>query len=86
MAGYGSSKNTAILSKLYLDENTGVLLDLGSGLSILLSIILIITFKKIKKHIKELGELDAWTNIDSSCYNICNKFWLCGDCKWIKIY
>ena len=47
------------LSKLYLDENTNILFYLGSLLSTVLSIVLVITFKKIKKHIKELGEIDG---------------------------
>ena len=45
------------LSKLYLDENTNILFYLGSVVAILLSIVPAITFRKIKIHIKELGEI-----------------------------
>jgi len=48
-----------ILSKLYLDDNTNLLFYLGSIVSLLISLVPIIVFKKIKKHIKELGELDG---------------------------
>ena len=47
------------LSKLYLDENTNLLFYLGSIVSLLISLVPIIVFKKIKKHIKELGELNG---------------------------
>ena len=47
------------LSKLYLDDNTNLLFYLGSMVSLLISLVPIIVFKKIKKHIKELGELDG---------------------------
>ncbi len=47
------------LSKLYLDESINILFYLGTIISILISIVLVIVFKKIRKHIKELGELDG---------------------------
>ena len=47
------------LSKLYLDNNKEYLFYLGIIVSMPLSAIPLIVFKKIKKHIKELGELDG---------------------------
>ena len=45
------------LCKLYLDDNINYLFYLGIFVVIIISLIPLITFKKIKKHIKELGEL-----------------------------
>jgi len=47
------------LSKLYLDDSINILFYIGTVLSILISSVPVIVFKKIKKHIKELGELDG---------------------------
>ena len=47
------------LSKLYLDDSINILFYLGATVSLLISIVPIVVFKKIKKHIKELGELDG---------------------------
>lgn len=47
------------VSKLYLDGDVEYLFYLGVGISFPLSVIPLIVFKKIKKHIKELGELDG---------------------------
>ena len=45
------------LSKIYLEKEVGYLFYLGVITSIIITLIPLITFKKIKKHIKELGEL-----------------------------
>ena len=45
------------LSKLYLEESINILFYLGTITSLVISIVPVIVFKKIKKHIKELGEL-----------------------------
>ena len=45
------------LSKLYLDESINILFYLGTITSLVISVVPVIVFKKIKKHIKELGEL-----------------------------
>ena len=47
------------LSKLYLDKNTDVLFYIGVVLVLLVLIVPVVVFKKIKKHIKELGEINA---------------------------
>jgi uncharacterized membrane protein YjjP (DUF1212 family) len=47
------------LSKLYLDNSINILFYIGALISVIVSIILILVFKKIKKHIKELGEIDG---------------------------
>ncbi len=47
------------LSKLYLDDSINILFYMGAIMSILISIVPVVVFKKIKKHIKELGELDG---------------------------
>ncbi len=47
------------LSKLYLDNNINILFYIGSIISILIAVVPAIVFVKIRKHIKELGELDG---------------------------
>jgi len=45
------------LCKLYLDNHINILFYIGIFAVIVISLIPLITFKKIKKHIKELGDL-----------------------------
>ena len=41
------------------ENNINILFYMGAMMSILISIVPVVVFKKIKKHIKELGELDG---------------------------
>jgi len=40
-------------------NSINILFYMGAIMSILISIVPVVVFKKIKKHIKELGELDG---------------------------
>ena len=45
------------LSKLYIDNEINLVFYLGAFIAIILSVLPVIIFLKIKKHITELGEL-----------------------------
>ena len=45
------------LSKLYLDDEIGLIFYLGVGLSFFISLVLLLVFKKIRTHIRGLRTL-----------------------------